>query len=379
MRPTVRFGIEEEFFLSDLRSGDIVRRPPTGFVRECRRALGDRLSSELLQCQIETKTPILRSHAEAREHLSASRSALTDIGLRHDIGLVAAGTHPLAQWRGQLGTQAPRYRRLFDDFQIIAQRNLLCGLHVHVEVTTEVDRIRLMNRVMRWLPMLLALSASSPFWERRDTGMMSYRQSAYDEWPRTGIPRLFTDEAEYRRYVGMLVAAGAIPDESRIWWAIRPSSRYPTLELRITDACPRLDDALCIAELFRAIVHHHVGAIIAGDAPGTDGIERLLIEEDRWQAKRFGVAARFLEPGCDEGPDMAATLDRLEAACGDALADIGAGWALDHARQVVKSGGSADRQRSAHTEARARGLTERGALRAVVDMLVEETRQGIRH
>lgn len=374
MRSTIRFGIEEEFFLSDLSTGDIVRRPPAAFTLDCRRALGDRLSSELLQCQIETTTPVVMSRDEARGHLAANRATLIEIGQRHGIGLIASGTHPLAQWRDQLGSQAPRYRRLFDDFRIVAQRNLLCGLHVHAEVPTPVDRVLLMNQVMRWLPMLLALSASSPFWARRDTGMMSYRQSAYDEWPRTGIPRLFHDEQEYRRYVDLLIGAEAIPDESHIWWAIRPSSRYPTLELRIADSCPRLDDALCIAELFRTVVHDRIGAILAGEAVAGVDIERLLIEEDRWQAKRFGVAARFIHPTGTGTSDMDSTLDRFGATCGAALEALDTAWALDHARQIVRSGSSADRQRGVHAEARARGRSERQALREVVDALVAETR-----
>lgn len=374
MPSSIRFGIEEEFFLIDLGSRDIVRRPPAAFVRECRRALGERLSRELLQCQLETTTPVISSLVEARGFLTTSRAELIAIAERYGIGLVAAGTHPLAQWRGQLGSRAPRYRQLFDDFQIIAQRNLLCGLHVHAEVPPTVDRILLMNQVMRWLPLMLALSASSPFWGRRDTGMMSYRQSAYDEWPRTGIPRLFRDEAEYRRYVGVLIAARAIPEESHIWWAIRPSSRYPTLELRIADACPIVDDSLCIAELFRTIVHRQIGAIEAGLTQGSDGIERLLIEEDRWQAKRFGVAARFINPEDTARLDLSSTLDRFAEACGSAIGELGSDWAIAHARNIASRGGSADRQRAIHAAARSRGLPESQALREVVDSLVAETR-----
>lgn len=374
MPSSIRFGIEEEFFLIDLDSRDIVRRPPAAFVRECRRALGERLSSELLQCQLETTTPVVSSLVEARGHLTTSRGELIAIAERYGIGLIAAGTHPLAQWRGQLGSRAPRYRQLFDDFQIIAQRNLLCGLHVHAEVPPTVDRILLMNQVMRWLPLMLALSASSPFWARRDTGMMSYRQSAYDEWPRTGIPRLFRDEGEYRRYVGVLIAARAVPDESHIWWAIRPSSRYPTLELRIADACPILDDSLCIAELFRTVVHHQIGAIEAGLIRDGDGIERLLIEEDRWQAKRFGVAARFINPEDTARLDLSSILDRFAEACGSAAGELGSDWAIAHARDIASRGGCADRQRAIYAAARSRGLPERQALREVVDALVAETR-----
>jgi len=296
MAATVRFGIEEEFFLTDLDSGAVVRRPPAAFHKAASNVLGDALAHELLQCQVEVKTPILQMSTEALDSLMAGRRRLVEVAKSFDMGVVAAGTHPLAQWRSQVPTAELRYEELLDDFQIIAQRNLLCGLHVHTEVREGIDRIQLMNRVMRWLPLFLALSVSSPYWARQDTGLMSYRQAAYDEWPRTGIPRLFEDELEYQRYVQILIRARAIPDESYIWWSIRPSFRYPTIELRITDACPRAIDAVCIAELFRAVVLQECLDVARGDQIRLrDGIERLLIEENRWRAKRFGVRAKWLD------------------------------------------------------------------------------------
>jgi carboxylate-amine ligase len=268
-----------------------------------------------------------------------------------------------------------RYEELLDDFQIIAQRNLLCGLHVHAEVHEGIDRIQLMNRVMRWLPLFLALSASSPYWARQDTGLMSYRQAAYDEWPRTGIPRLFEDELEYQRYVGTLVRARAIPDESFIWWSIRPSSRYPTIELRITDSCPRVIDAVCIAELFRvAVLQECLDADRVDATSLRDGIERLLIEENRWRAKRFGVRAKWLDAESGLNIDLSDCLSQLARRCANAVGELQADWAFDHARRVIAEGSSAERQRRAFSEGRAAGLTTARALRRVVQALVQETR-----
>jgi len=158
MAATVRFGIEEEFFLTDLDSGAVVRRPPAVFHKAASNVLGDALAHELLQCQVEVKTPILQMSTEAFDSLMAGRRRLVDVAKSFDMGVVAAGTHPLAQWRSQVPTSELRYEELLDDFQIIAQRNLLCGLHVHAEVREGIDRIQLMNRVMRWLPLFLALS-----------------------------------------------------------------------------------------------------------------------------------------------------------------------------------------------------------------------------
>jgi len=375
MATRVRFGIEEEFFLTDLETGAVVRRPSAAFHAAARDALGDFLSHELLQCQIELKTPILQVSAEAIESLTAGRRRLFGIASLFDMGIVAAGTHPLAQWRSQIPTSEVRYEELLDDFQIIAQRNLLCGLHVHAEVHEGIDRIQLMNRVMRWLPLFLALSASSPYWARQDTGLMSYRQAAYDEWPRTGIPRLFEDELEYQRYVGTLVRARAIPDESFIWWSIRPSSRYPTIELRITDSCPRVIDAVCIAELFRVAVQQECLDADRVDATSLrDGIERLLIEENRWRAKRFGVRAKWLDAESGLNIDLSDCLSQLACRCANAVGELQADWAFDHARRVIAEGSSAERQRRVFSEGRAAGLTTARALRRVVQALVQETR-----
>jgi len=374
MAATVRFGIEEEFFLTDLDSGAVVRRPPAAFHKAASNVLGDALAHELLQCQVEVKTPILQMSTEAFDSLMAGRRRLVDVAKSFDMGVVAAGTHPLAQWRSQVPTSELRYEELLDDFQIIAQRNLLCGLHVHAEVREGIDRIQLMNRVMRWLPLFLALSVSSPYWARQDTGLMSYRQAAYDEWPRTGIPRLFEDELEYQRYVQILIRVRAIPDESYIWWSIRPSSRYPTIELRITDACPRAIDAVCIAELFRAVVLQECLNVARGDQIRLrDGIERLLIEENRWRAKRFGVRAKWLDADSGLNIDLSDCLLQLARHCETAVGELQADWAFDHARRMLAEGTSADRQRRIFGEARAAGLTTTRALRRVVDALVQET------
>ncbi len=374
MAATVRFGIEEEFFLTDLDSGAVVRRPPAAFHKAASNVLGDALAHELLQCQVEVKTPILQMSTEAFDSLMAGRRRLVDVAKSFDMGVVAAGTHPLAQWRSQVPTSELRYEELLDDFQIIAQRNLLCGLHVHAEVREGIDRIQLMNRVMRWLPLFLALSVSSPYWARQDTGLMSYRQAAYDEWPRTGIPRLFEDELEYQRYVQILIRARAIPDESYIWWSIRPSFRYPTIELRITDACPRAIDAVCIAELFRAVVLQECLDVARGDQIRLrDGIERLLIEENRWRAKRFGVRAKWLDADSGLNIDLADCLSQLARHCETAVGELQADWAFDHARRMIAEGTSADRQRRIFGEARAAGLTTTRALRRVVDALGQET------
>jgi len=369
-----RFGIEEEFFLCDAASPGLLKNSSKSFIDHCQEVLGDRISHELLACQIELKTPIADCPQAASEFMYLGRRTLLKIAAEHGLRIFTAGTHPLAQWRRQRVSSGLRYDAIHRDFRIIARRNLLCGLHVHVEVPLEIDRVWLMNQLMESLPLLLALSCSSPFWSGQDTGLSSYRQVAYDEWPRTGIPKLFSDEKEYRRYVDILLKTKAIEDESFIWWAIRPSPRFPTIELRITDACPRLSDALCLAEIFRVMVWQHIQGWYSGVKPTGDPILRLIIEENRWRAKRFGPAAVFINLDTDSELKAHEALLFLRVRCALAVDQLGAGWAFDHAMRIAELGGSAERQRAVHRQTLAgRNLSNREALRAVIESLIAET------
>src|SRR6478609_5488044 len=245
-----RFGIEEEYFLSDAESRGIARKISPHFIEAAQAAFPNELQREMLQSQIEVMTPICENMAQARLSLSRLRAGLAAIALDHDMLLLACGTHPSAVWSRQRATEAKRYDGIMRDLQMLGSRNQLCGLHVHVEVPDEDLRIGIMVRMLPYLPLLLALSTSSPFWQGRRTGLMGYRLCAYAELPRTGLPELFVEPDEYRSYVAALVNSGAIKDESYIWWAMRPSMRHPTLELRIADSCTSLDDTLAIAALY---------------------------------------------------------------------------------------------------------------------------------
>jgi len=373
---TVRFGIEEEFFLSSPATQRVVARPGVSFLRGIRRILGERASNELLQSQIEIKTEILSHAAGAFEALARNRGLLGEVASQHDLEVLASGTHPLAGWRSQKVSISERYEALVEDFQIIACRTLLCGLHVHAEVPPGVDRIRLMNGMMRWLPLFLALSASSPFWAGRDTGLVSYRQAAYDEWPRTGIPRLFDSEAEYQQYINTLLRTKAISDESYIWWAIRPSSHYPTLELRIADACPRYRDSACLAELFRVAVLQELISNQSGEHSTFSGIDRLLIEENRWRAKRFGMTADFIDIDTKEACTGSQYLNKFIFSCADAIGELDSQWAVEQASHLVISGCSADRQRVVLIRTLDEGMSRATALRAVVRSIARETLEG---
>jgi carboxylate-amine ligase len=365
------FGIEEEFFLTHPRTGALASAAPRSLLRECRQRFGNAVAAELLRSQIELVSPVFERHEQAVEEMTRLRRGVAAIAAEKNLRLVAAGTHPLATWGEQVETPKARYREIMEDFQIVGRRNVLCGLHIHVAVPEGIDRVVLMNRVMPWLPMFLALSTSSPFWDRARTGLLSYRQTAYDEWPRTGIPDAFRDEAEYAQLVERLVAAGAIKDASYLWWAIRPALRFPTLELRICDACTRLEDSLAIAVLYRCLLR----ALIRRPdlaAPWTP-FTRRLIDENRWRAKRFGTDAEFIALDGGETRPCKAVVDTLLDDVAEDAQQLGDEAALAHVRTLLEGGTSAHLQLAVYRQARGQGSTRIQALHAVVDWLMDAT------
>src|SRR6266568_1735685 len=242
-----RFGIEEEFFLVDADTKSAARAMPKAFLEAARKATGGQVTGELLQAQVEVATLPHTDMATAREELRFLRQTVARIAAEYGLAILAAGTHPTAAWRDIQQTESVRYDAVMHDLQMIGQRNMLCGLHVHVELPDPDDRVDVMMRMLPYLPLFIALATSSPFWRSRSTGLKGYRLAAYDELPRTGVPELFRTPAEYEAYIAALVNAGVMEDSSYVWWAIRPSRKHPTLELRAPDSCTLVEDSIAIA------------------------------------------------------------------------------------------------------------------------------------
>jgi carboxylate-amine ligase len=366
------FGIEEEFFFGHQRSRNVAARIPARLISRAERELGEGVvEHELLQCQVELVSPILETVQAARTHVISSRRKLAQIAAAQGLSLIAAGTHPLATWSEQEITEDPRYDDVLSGFQIIGRRNLFCGLHIHVAIPTDVDRVHVMNRAMRWLPLLLAFSTSSPFWNRRRTGLLSYRQAAYDEWPRSGVPDFFDSEAQYDELVECLVHSGAMKDASFLWWAIRPSVRFPTLELRIADACTDAEDTLALAALYRALI----AFLVRNPDHGKDwtAITRRLIDENRWRAKRYGIRAEFIDDRTGAVEPLAVLYGRLIELVQKDAEQLDCTSAFSRLDQVLASGTSADHQLALYAAKRASGSGRLDALKHVVDWLAERS------
>ncbi|AWN54561.1 carboxylate-amine ligase [Methylobacterium sp. 17Sr1-1] len=368
--PAYRFGIEEEFFLADAATRGTPREGARGF-HAAAKALLPAAERELLQSQIEIATPPATSLEEARAGLASLRRGLAEIGRAHGILVFGAGTHPGAAWDAQAPTDGARYHGILDEVRMVGQRSLASGMHVHVEVARPDGRVDLMNRLLPFLPVLLALSVSSPFWEGRDTGLCGYRLCAFGELPRTGLPDLFASSAEFERYVAVMTAAGAIQDASFLWWYLRPSIRYPTLELRIADACTRVEDAVAIAGLYRCLVR------AAERRPdlnaGLDGVARAVIRENLWRAQRDGVRAALIDPQAGRAVPYGEALEAVLALVAEDAAALGCAQALDDARRIARDGTSADRQRAAYAAGRGEDGEDAAGIAAVVDALARET------
>ncbi|WP_334177744.1 carboxylate-amine ligase [Pseudoxanthomonas sp.] len=362
------FGIEEEYFLVR-RNGRRLRHMPRRFFDGCRAALGERFGSEMLQTQVEVQTGIHDDARAAETELVALRRIVGGIAGEHGLGILAAGTHPTAHWRGQRSTDKPHYDRVMDELRMLGHRNLLCGLHVHVQPADPEQRVCLMARMQPFLPLLLALSTSSPFWMGHDTGLMGYRQTAYQEIPRTGLPPLFRDQAEYDQYVQRMIDGRAIQDARFLWWALRPSLAFPTLELRVTDACTDPRDALAIAQLFRCLVRHlerrpslHAG-LNAGD--------QAVIAENLWRAQRHGFDAGLIDLGSRRLVSVREMLESTVQALEDGIRHFDGMTQIEHVWRILEEGTSAHRQLQRFRDRRLAGDTHADALAHVVQWLAD--------
>jgi carboxylate-amine ligase len=365
------FGIEEEYFVFDARTLRAVRRIDKRFLNRAHNALGNHVKTEMLQSQIEVVTPPCDSFNEARAHLVNYRRALGKAASEHKLRLAAMGTFPLAFWPEQTMTPKARYGAIMDDLQMIGMRNMLCGMHVHVEVPDASTRINLIMRLTPYLPLVLALSTSSPFWQGHLTGLVGYRLAAYDELPRTGLPQLFRTNDDYREYIRALVGAKIIPDASYIWWALRPSSNYPTIELRTADSCTRLDDAVAIAALFRCLVR----ALDRnrGINAGFDRVGRAITWENKWHAQRYGIAATFVDPFARVPMSAKSWLGQIREFIADDIEVFDCAAEIKRLDRILAEGTSADRQINIFTSARTAGKRRLTAMKEVIDWVATET------
>jgi carboxylate-amine ligase len=372
IEPSFTMGIEEEYLLVDARSRDLIKTSPPGLVEQCAaRCPGQQVSPELLRSQIEIGTRICHNLTEARASLTELRRSIIEVAAERGLGLVADSTHPFAKWAQQKYTEKARYAALSQEMQVAARRLVICGMHVHIGIEDDELRIDLMNQYSYFLPHLLALSCSSPFWDGHDTGLKSYRLTVFDAVPRTGLPERFDSFADYERHIRIMVDAGLIPDSTMIWWDVRPSGRYPTLETRIMDVCTNVNDALCLAAMVVCILR--MLWRLRGANQRWRVYSRLLLNENRWRAMRYSIDQGLIDLGKGRIMPFAQLIEELLELIREDADALGCRREIEHVRHILAHGTSAHRQIRTYKAAIDAGATVDDALKAVVDFLIDET------
>ncbi len=286
------FGIEEEYFLADRETFEVAMQTPNELFEGANWSTGGLATREMLQAQLEVATNIHGDINDAREELKFLRREVAAVASQYGFVIMASATHPTASWRLSQPSPKVRYEEMIEDFKAVGHRNMLCGMHVHVQLPDADRRFAVMRAMIPYLPIFIALSTSSPFWNSADTGLKGYRLAAYDELPRSGLPELFENKQEFEEYVAALVKSGVMPDESYVWWGLRPSSRHPTLDLRAPDVCTYIDDAVAIAALYRSLARYLYERTELSKR--VTGVDRAIAVENKWRAQRYGISRIFV-------------------------------------------------------------------------------------
>ena len=369
--PIWTIGVEEEYLLVERDTGALVRTQPRGLMEKVSSLHHGIVSPEFFSSQIEIGTEVCDNIQDLRAEIGLLRIAVAEAAAEYGLAPIAVSTHPFAQWEEQQVTQARRYQELAEDLQGVIRRLVISGLHVHVGIEDPELRIDLMGQVIYFLPHLLALSGSSPFWEGKNTGLKSYRPSVFSAAPRTGLPESFSSWVDYQRHVGVLVTAGIIEDPSKVWWDIRPSARYPTLEMRVTDLPTRMEDTIALAALYNCILRMLWRLRMENQRWRT--YANFLVSENLWRAQRYGVDDSLIDFGKGVLVPFPELVEELIALVQPDAEALGCMTEVDHIRTICERGTSADHQLTVYHQALESGASEDEAMHAVVDALITNT------
>ena len=366
--PMFRFtvGVEEEFQIVDPATGELKSHVSELMVSSAE-SLGSRIKPELHQSIVEVGTQICQNVEELQEEIFRIRRELAAAADRSGLAVAAAGTHPFSDWKDQVISPGVRYESIIEELQQLARSLLIFGLHVHVAVPDRQTAIDLMNQARYFLPHLLALSTSSPFWMGRDTGLKSYRTTIFRRFPRTGVPDRFDSWSEFENYVQLLTDLHCMEDARKIWWDIRPHPTYGTLEFRVCDVPTRPAEAVMLGALCQAIIVKLHKLYTRNQ--GYRIYRRALIEENKWRAARWGLDGKLIDFGKREEVPMRDLALELLDFVDDVVDELGSRSAVEQVHNVLAEGTSADRQLAVYRET--------GDMKAVVAHLIHETRSSM--
>jgi carboxylate-amine ligase len=363
---SISIGIEEEYMIVDPQTGEL-SSAVEHILKDGVDKLGNQITTEMLQCQVEVATPICESIQEARAQIIHARKVVHEVAQKHGLNIIAAGTHPFSKWANQNITERTRYLGLVTENKVLARQLLICGMHMHIEIEDDDLRIDLMNQLSYFCPHLLALSASSPFWEGYDTGLQSYRSVVFESLPRTGIPPMLRSWGDYMEYIDVAIKTNCIDEPTKIRWDLRPSPRYPTLEFRISDVCTKVDEAIAICALKIALVAKLLK--LRRNNMSWRVYRKELIQENKWRAVRYGLNGKLLDLGKKKEVDAKKLIFELLTFVDDVLDEVGIREEVAYIHNILSEGNSADRQIRCFEKTR--------DMKKVVQQLIEETMQGV--
>lgn len=365
--PSLTIGIEEEYQIIDPGTGEL-RSYITQILEDGKLMLREQIKAELHQSMVEVASEVCKTPADVRTELIRLRKTVAELAGRHGLVIAAAGTHPFSKWETQEITPFERYLGVKQDMGDLAQQLLIFGTHVHIGIEDRAFLIDAMNVARYFVPHILCLSTSSPFWCGRNTGLKSYRSIIFNHFPRSGIPPEFHSVAEFDGMVETMVETRCIPNGSKLWYDVRPNHSFPTLEFRVCDVCTRVDEAVCITALFQAIIAKLWK--LRQDNITFRVYPTALIEENKWRAVRYGLDGKLLDLGKQkEVPARELIHEMIDWFLRDVIDELGTRKEVEYAYTIMDKGSGADRQIKTHTQT--------GSLRAVVDQLVAETKEGV--
>ena len=360
-------GIEEEFQIVDPHTREL-KSHVSEILDEGKLLLGEKIKPEMIQSMIEVGTGVCANIQEAREDITKLRCIISSLARKKGMEIAAGSTHPFSKWSDQTIFEHDRYKLLVDELQMVARSLLIFGVHVHVGIKDLERRIHIMNASRYFLPHVLAMTTSSPFWLGFNTGLKSYRSEVFKKFPRTDIPDHFESYQQYQGYVDLLVKMNCIQDATKIWWDIRPHPKFPTLEFRVCDIPTRVDDTIAVAALFQAIVAKLMTLIDRN--LGFRLYHRRLIQENKWRAVRYGLDGKLLDLGKQKEVHVKDLIRELLDFVDDVLDDLGSRKEVEHIHTILERGTSADEQLRVYYEAGER-------FEPVVDMLIKNTLENV--
>jgi carboxylate-amine ligase len=346
----------------------------------------DTLKPEFMQSQVEVGSRVCRNIQEVRHELQRLRHAVSSIAEQNDLRIASASTHPFARWHQQDVTAGERYRQLLDQMQSVAAQLLIFGFHIHVGFggpeNNEI-KIDVMNQLRYFLPHILALSTSSPFWQGRMTGLKSYRSVVFEMLPRTGMTPRFTSWSDYESFVNTLEKVGTIGkddatgkgDATKIWWDVRPHPKFHTLEIRISDLCTKVEEAVCIAAMIQSMIKLLINLRARNQSWRVYPSHNIV--ENKWRAMRYGIEGKLVDFGKQEEVPMDFLAIELMHLLEEPATELGCWDEVRYIETILKEGTSADRQIRTYEESIRDGKSEEDALKAVVDRLIDETVEGL--